>query len=245
MVASSGRPWLLQAEASLSSPAASRRTCSGVAPFCGANTGAAPSGPTRGDRTSASATTRSGRPQPGVQSANADSAPPPSGKSPPFTSENVHPKPRAAPTPPSTLAEPPSPTITLLAPRAAASISSSPTPRLVASSGLRRSAASNARPHALALSRIAVSTSIQPSTASTGTPSGPVTGTDSRSPLGSSTASSKPSPPSDNGHVSTTACGKARRAPRANASATWRGPRVPLNAAGATSTVWDMRGTQR
>jgi hypothetical protein len=225
------------AAASRSRPVAINFTSAGDAPFCGANSGAAPSGPTNGVCTSVSATTRFALPHPAVQSASVASAPPPSGSAAPFTSVKVHPSPRAAPTPPSTLADPPSPTTTVTAPRSTASTMSSPTPRLVASSGLRRSAGSSAIPHALAHSKIAVSASSQPSSACTGAPSGPVTATCSRSDVGSSTASSSPSPPSATGHASTLACGNARRAPCARASATSRAPMVPLNAVGATRIV--------
>src|SRR5881296_2474202 len=55
-----------------------------------------------------------------------------------------------------------------------------------------------------------------------------------------STASRRPSPPSESGHCSTEASGSASRTPAASASATWRGPSVPLNAAGAASISGDM-----
>src|SRR5216110_2172211 len=89
-------------------------------------------------------------------------------------------------------------------------------------------------PQAVALSKIAVSGSIHPSSPDTGSPNGPVILRCSRSDPGASTASSNPSPPSEIGHCSTAAPGNALRAPAEIASATCRGPRVPLKAAGAT-----------
>src|SRR5205823_5910276 len=150
------------------------------------------------------------------------------------------PSPRGAPVPPSTVAEPPKPTTTVLAPRSTASQTSSPTPRVVARSGSSCSGLRSAMPHAVALSKMAVSGSTHPSSPETGSPRGPVTLRRSRNAAGASTASRSPSPPSEMGHCSTAASGSARRAPTARASATWRGPKVPLKAAGATSISCDM-----
>src|SRR6266545_1084503 len=233
-VASSGRPCRAISSASRSRPRDSSFTASGPAPFCGPNSGAAPSGPTRGVDTSVSATTRAAMPHPPTSSANCPSVPPPSGSGPPAAFNSVHPRPRAAPVPPSTVADPPRPTTTVFAPRSMASQMSSPTPRVVARSGSSWSGLSSAIPHAVALSKIAVSGSTHPNSPETGSPSGPVTRSRSRSDPRGSTASSRPSPPSEMGHWSTEALGIARRTPTASASATWRGPRVPLKAAGAS-----------
>src|SRR6266513_2322823 len=114
-------------------PSAPRRRA--PAPFCGANTGAAPCGPTSPVVTSANATTRASSPQPPSSIASWTSAPPPSGRAAPDASRRDHPNPRAAPVPPSTVADPPSPTTTVRAPRSTASQTNSPTPRVVARSG--------------------------------------------------------------------------------------------------------------
>src|SRR5207245_650472 len=118
---------------------------------------------------------------PPPMSASGPSVPPPSANASPRASRNVHPSPRAAPVPPSTVAEPPNPTTTTLAPRSPASQISSPTPRVVVRSGSSWSGRSRAMLHAVALSKIAVSGSTQPSTPATGAPSGPGTDTCSRS----------------------------------------------------------------
>ena len=220
MVPRSGRPASLQSAARRVSPSASRGISSGRAPFCGPKTGAAPSGPSSGVATSASAITRAASPQPDANAASSTSDPPPSGSGLPSVFSNVHPSPRAAPVPPSTVAVPPSPTTTDLAPRSTAVQISSPTPRVVVRSGSRSSGSTSARPHAEALSMIAVSPSIHPSSAETGSPIGPVTGSRSRSAPTGNTTSSRPFPPSATGHSSTEAPGSARRTPVAIASAT-------------------------
>jgi len=96
---------------------------------------------------------------------------------------------------------------------------------------------------------IAVSPSIQPNSAETDSPIGPVTGNRSRSAPAGSTTSSRPLPPSATGHSSTRAPGTARRTPVAIASATCRGPSVPLKAAGATrmmgATDGKIRGNEK
>src|SRR5207247_2078823 len=126
--------------------------------------------------------------------------PPPTIPSPPPQPQTVHPTPRATPLPPSTVPDPPSPTTTFFAPRSPASQITSPTPRVVVRSGSSWSGRSRRIPQAVADSKIAVSGSTQPSSADTGSPSGPVTCSCSRSMPGGSTASSRPSPPSETGH---------------------------------------------
>src|SRR5205809_940615 len=194
----------------------------------------------RGIATSANATTRAAMPQPDPNDASSVNAPPPSGSGSPRAFSNVQPKPRAAPVPPSTVAVPPRPTTIVLAPRSAAVQINSPTPRVVVRIGSRSSGSTSARPQAVALSRMAVSPSIQPSSAGTDSPIGPVTASRSRDAPAGRTTSSKPLPPSATGHSSTVAPGTARRTPVANASATCRGPSVPLKAAGATRTTSAM-----
>src|SRR5438552_42692 len=107
--------------------------------------------------------------------------------------------PRAAPVPPSTVADPPRPTTTVFAPRSTASQISSPTPRDVARSGSSCSGLRSAIPQAEALSKIAVSGSTQPSSPDTDSPKGPATVMRSRNEPRGRTASRSPSPPSEMG----------------------------------------------
>src|ERR1051325_162225 len=105
-VARSPRPWRV-----ISSPRRSRprdKSCppSGPAPFCGPNTGPAPSGPTSAVVTSANATTRASSPQPPSITANWTSEPPPSGRAAPSASRRDQPNPPAAPPPPPGAARP-------------------------------------------------------------------------------------------------------------------------------------------
>src|SRR2546425_10375967 len=215
-------------------PAPSCGISSGRAPFWGPKTGAAPLGPGGGAATPASAKTRAPSPHPDLNDASSIREPPPSGSCSPAAFSNVQPKPRAAPVPPSTVAVPPRPTTIVRAPRSAAVQINSPTPRVVVRIGSRSSGSTSASPQADALSMIAVSPSIQPISAETESPIGPVTDSRSRSAPAGKTTSSRPLPPSATGHSSTDAPGTARRTPAASASATWRGPSVPLKAAGAT-----------
>src|SRR5213083_2535033 len=101
-----------------------------------------------GVATSASATMRASRPHPRPRDASSTSEPPPSGSWSPAAFSNVHPSPRAAPVPPSTVAVPPSPTTMVCAPRSAAVQISSPTPRVVVRRGSRSSGSTSARPQA-------------------------------------------------------------------------------------------------
>src|SRR5207247_1610596 len=128
----------------------------------------------------ATASTPAAMPQPDPNAASSVNAPPPSGSGSPRAFSNVQPKPRAAPVPPSTVAVPPRPTTIVLAPRSAAVQINSPTPRVVVRIGSRSSGSTSARPQAVALSRMAVSPSIQPSSAETDSPIGPVPGRRSR-----------------------------------------------------------------
>src|SRR5438094_513979 len=106
------------------------------------------------------------------------------------------------------------------APRSPASQISSPTPRDVARSGSSCSGLRSAIPQAVALSKIAVSGSTQPSSPETDSPKGPATVMRSRNEPRGRTASRSPSPPSEIGSWRTAASGRARRAPSARASAT-------------------------
>src|SRR5439155_15196609 len=162
-IARSPRPCRAINAARRSSPRERSFTPSGPAPFCGPNTGAAPCGPTSGVVTSASAMTRAARPHPPSSPPSCASDPPPSGSGSPWASRNAQPSPRAAPVPPSTVADPPRPTTTVFAPRSTASQISSPTPRHVALNGSSCSGLRSAIPQAVALSKIAVSGSTQPS----------------------------------------------------------------------------------
>src|SRR5205823_945189 len=142
------------------------------------------------------------------------------GTAPPAAPRTAQPSPRAAPVPPSTVADPPRPTTTVFAPRSTASQISSPTPRDVARSGSSCSGLRSAIPQAVALSKIAVSGSTQPSSPDTDSPKGPATVMRSRNEPRGRTASRSPSPPSEIGSWRTAASGRARRAPSARASAT-------------------------
>ena len=115
---------------------------------------------------------------------------------------------------------------------------SSPVPKVVASSGRRRSGGTRSRPEAAAISITAVRPS--PSSAqraSTGSPSGPVTRrTNQRPPVAWTRAAAVPSPPSARGRATTAAPGQPRRTPRAMADAASGAVRLPLKESGATST---------
>ena len=174
------------------------RTCSVVAPFCGAKTSAA----SRKRASTSHATSSCGR--------CAGSA-------------------STAPTPPSVLATPPTATTTFRAPSAAAAAMSSPTPRLVARSGSFPSGPpARESPQARATSTSAVPSSSRRHSASTGSPSGPVTVVCRLPPP---RTSSVPSPPSASG--SSNAVQPAHAAPVAIAAAAWRAVSVPRNLSGA------------
>src|SRR2546430_2136317 len=80
IVPRSGRPASLHSAARRASPAARMGISSGRAPFCGPNTGAAPSGPSSGGATSANATTRAASRHPDAKEASSAKNPPPSGR---------------------------------------------------------------------------------------------------------------------------------------------------------------------
>src|SRR5262245_12391587 len=140
----------------------------------------------------------------------------------------------SAPRPPSTVADPPTPTSTSCAPASTAARISWPVPYVDARQGSNSD--TNARPLADAISRRARRPSpSRAKHASTGSPRGPRTVTRStRPPSATSRASSVPSPPSATGQRS--ASTPARSRPRAIASATATAGKVPLNESGATRT---------
>src|SRR6266508_3808255 len=136
-----------------------------------------------------------------------------------------------APSPPSVVAEPPTPTRICVAPAAAADAISSPVPRVVAATGSFDSPTS-ARPLARAISTTAVPSGRSPHSACTGSPSGPVTIAGRRSPPSAArSASSVPSPPSANGSTRTSST-PASHSPRAIAVAAAGAVSVPLNLSG-------------
>ena len=112
---------------------------------------------------------------------------------------SVQPSASRAPSPPSVVADPPTPTITRRQPCAIAAAMSSPVPYVVAVSGSLRP--TSARPLARAISTIAVPSVSAAQPASTMRPSGPVTlvecSVPSREPR---IAASVPSPPSASGN---------------------------------------------
>ncbi len=140
--------------------ASSTRTSSGVAPFCGANTAAAPAGPSSGLSTSAASTrvvvARRGSSPDRSSRCRSASAAPPSGSSSPSASSNRAPRAASRPAPPSVLADPPTPTTTSSAPRSSAADSASPNPRLDAVSGAGMPPGSRPSPHASAISTTTV-----------------------------------------------------------------------------------------
>jgi len=189
------------------------RTCSGSAPFCGANTRAASS---NGVCTSHS-TIRRALPSPPARRIA-----------------------RTAPAPPSVVADPPTATRVVSAPAATAALRSSPAPVLVAARGSRSGAGTRSSPIARAVSTIAflrrLPSPSSPSAASIGRPSASLT----RAPISSTssadaTTSSVPSPPSATGQRE--AGVPAACSPRPIASATCQALKVPLKASGATRTV--------
>ncbi len=182
-------------------------TCSGPAPFCGPKIRAASRKPTV-----TSHATRTSAPLRPPDSSIAFSAP----------------------RPPSVVAEPPTPTRICVAPHDKAATMSSPVPRDVAARGSLPSVPpARTSPDALADSTTARCPTRRQS-ASTGSPSGPVTTSLSSSPPTTLSTSRKPSPPSDIGHES--ASQPAFVAPSAIPAAISAAVAVPLNASGATST---------
>jgi hypothetical protein len=179
-------------------------TCASVAPFCGANTFAA----SRNGVVTSQATVTG-------------------------TAPNDHPRASMAARPPSVVALPPTPTITRRAPARMAAAISSPVPRVDARSGSRTRGAS-ARPLARAISTTATPPGSNAHSASTGSPSGPVTVTFRREPPRAATsASSVPSPPSASGSDAISSK-PARRNPSLIAPAASAASRVPLNLSGHT-----------
>src|SRR4051812_10458062 len=134
-----------------------------------------------------------------------------------------------APSPPSVVAEPPTPTITVCAPSSSTCAISSPVPRVVARSGSFPPATS-VSPLAMAISTTAVPSGSRLHSASTGSPSGPVTRAVRCSPP---SASSVPSPPSASG--SSRASIPAERRPRAIAAAASGAVSEPRNLSGQQS----------
>ena len=130
------------------------------APFCGANTYAAPFGPYRGFVTS-HAMINSDPFTPHITSDSSmwrmslRSLPRPS-RALPFSSRKRNPRARSRPAPPSFVALPPMPTMNFLHPFRSASAMSSPVPNVVVSIGLRSSGLSSVSPLASAISITAV-----------------------------------------------------------------------------------------
>ena len=145
---------------------------------------------------------------------------------------------RIAPKPPSVVADPPRPTMIRLAPASSAASISSPVPVVLAAIGSLPSAPpASTRPDASAISITAVRPVIRQS-ASTGSPSGPVTIVCR---VGPPNASSHPSPPSETGAGSHS--WPSRSAAAAIVSATSRAVAVPLNLSTAASTRTSAQAT--
>lgn len=201
----------LMSAATLSMRSSSNSTCSGDAPFCGANTLAAPCGPRKGAFTSHNNSTSH------------------------FERTSGRPGTDIIPMPPSHVAVPPNPIMKCLHPLLQASIISSPTPRLDASSGLRSAMDNNCNPHASATSMIAVSP-LMPYLAPTRLPSGSLTYTVSMcAPKGPANTSSVPSPPSARGIAITSALGYSSSMAPDIARATCQADRHSLKESGATT----------
>ena len=118
--------------ASLLRPESSSATCCASAPFCGANTAAAPFGPVSGLVTSharmmGTLHTSSGTSVPSIRASRC-SAPPPSGNSRSRSSRKRYPSARARPLPPSVVALPPKPSTIRIAPASIAAWINSPVP---------------------------------------------------------------------------------------------------------------------
>ena len=221
--------------------ASSSSTCSGVAPFCGPKTAAAPLGPRSGAVTSLSrrtppsgarrireASTRARRP----------SAPPPSGSVVSSASNSSRPSARSAPAPPSVEAEPPRPITSARAPAFSAAAITSPSPRVVAPRGSSEPIMGS--PEESASSTTAVPSGRCSQRAWSGRPSGPVTGPTATSAApGTATAiaSRVPSPPSACGTRSTSSSGRTARHPVPIAEAAAAASSDPLKESGATTTL--------
>ena len=207
--------------------ASSCATSSGVAPFCGPKTAAAPSEPSSGFDTS-HATSSSIRERAG-SSVERSGAP---------SSCTRAPRPCRRPRPPSVVALPPIPSVTRRTPAAAAARSSWPVPMLVARTGSRSAGATRESPDASAISSTAASPSTDRSQrAVMGRPSGSSTGAACHTqPPAAAIASSVPSPPSASGARTISSDGRAAAQPDASARATWIEVNVPLYESGATST---------
>ncbi len=148
----------------------------------------------------------------------------------------VAPSAASIPAPPSVVADPPSPTITRVAPAVTASLTSCPTPKVVASSPRRSGSGVRCRPQAWALSTYAVSPSSS-SDPGTSSPYGPETVTASSSPPREAcSTSTKPGPPSAIGTSSSSSSGARRRQPSAIACAASTALSVPANLSGAIRT---------
>src|SRR4051794_18043972 len=150
-----------------------------------------------------------------------------------------HPSASIAASPPSVVALPPTATSTRLNPCRRATAISSPVPRVLARSGSFRPD-TNASPLARAISTTATPVGSTPHSASTGSPSGPVTRATRREPpRADSRVSRVPSPPSASG-ISTTSSNPARVSPAAMAAAASSARSVPRNLSGhATARVGD------
>ncbi len=135
--------------------------------------------------------------------------------------------------PPSVVAEPPTPTITRVAPASRAAAISSPVPRVDARRGsLRSGPPSRSRPDARAISTTAVPSACIRHSASTSWPRGPWTVVWRGDPP---SASNVPSPPSATGTWSQ--AHPARSAAWAIAAATWAAVAVPRNLSGAATSL--------
>src|SRR5438128_3270884 len=144
---------------------------------------------------------------------------------------NDQPSASTAARPPSVVALPPAATITCLKPSRRATAISSPVPRVLARNGSLRPDTS-AKPLARAISMTAIPPGNTPHSASTGSPSGPVTRATRREPpRAASKVSSVPSPPSASGN-STMSTKPARRSPAAIAAAASLARNVPRNLSG-------------
>ena len=148
------------ASASRARPASSVATCCASAPFCGANTAAAPSVPVRGLVTSHANTIGMFRTSSGTSvssmRASRGSAPPPSGNSQSSASRKRWPSARARPVPPSVVALPPNPSTMRSAPASIAARISSPVPKVDAANGSRSAGEMRSMPLAAANSTTAV-----------------------------------------------------------------------------------------
>ena len=177
---------------------------------------------------------RGSRPDRSTLSRSASAAPP-GGRSSPAESSSRAPSAWAMPAPASFVALPPMPRMNRLNPESRASRMACPRPYVVATSGLRSSTATSARPDVRAISITAVRPSpMAPQTAVRVSPSGPITSELRISPPEASTSVSRvPSPPSATGASSMTASGETRRTPSAIISAARSAEMLPLNACGA------------